>query len=78
MFTFETPAQVAAATIARQRLWTDLRDERGPFDIIGDAHGCYDELVEAHVDTEHGPGAMGEVRMRAWAASTVGCPSRST
>jgi hypothetical protein len=27
--------------------------------------GCYDELVEAHVDTEHGPGAMGEVWMRA-------------
>jgi protein phosphatase len=46
VFTFETPAQVAAATIARQRLWTDRRDDRGPFDIIGDVHGCYDELVE--------------------------------
>src|SRR5262245_12201888 len=46
VFTFETPAQVAAATITRQRLWTDRRDEHGPFDIIGDVHGCYDELVE--------------------------------
>src|SRR4029453_2226666 len=46
VFTFETPAQVAAATITRERLWTDRRDKRGPFDIIGDVHGCYDELVE--------------------------------
>jgi len=24
----------------------ERREERGPFDIIGDVHGCYDELVE--------------------------------
>lgn len=24
----------------------DRRDERGPFDIIGDVHGCYDELLD--------------------------------
>jgi len=24
----------------------DLRDEHGPFDIIGDVHGCLDELLE--------------------------------
>ncbi|WP_437768394.1 polynucleotide kinase-phosphatase [Sorangium sp. So ce281] len=41
-----SPEEVAAATIERQRLWTDRRDERGPFDIIGDVHGCFDELVE--------------------------------
>jgi protein phosphatase len=44
VFTLETPAQVEAATIVRTRLWTDRRDERGPFDIIGDVHGCADEL----------------------------------
>src|SRR4051794_39235683 len=44
--TFETPDQVAAAVITRQRLWTDRRDQHGPFDIIGDIHGCADELVE--------------------------------
>ena len=31
--------------ITRAPLWTDRRAERGPFDIIGDVHGCYDELV---------------------------------
>ena len=24
----------------------DHRDERGPFDIVGDVHGCADELIE--------------------------------
>lgn len=37
---------VAAAAIERQRLWNDRRDERGPFDVIGDVHGCHDELCE--------------------------------
>ncbi|MEW6278977.1 MAG: polynucleotide kinase-phosphatase [Candidatus Eremiobacterota bacterium] len=32
--------------LVRTRLWTDRRDDKGPFDIIGDVHGCYDELVE--------------------------------
>jgi protein phosphatase len=32
------------AEIVRTRLWNDKRDEHGPFDIIGDIHGCYDEL----------------------------------
>ena len=35
---------IDTATITRQRLWTDKRDETGPFDIIGDVHGCADEL----------------------------------
>ena len=30
--------------IARERLPVDLRHEHGPFDIIGDVHGCADEL----------------------------------
>ena len=34
-----------AATIERTKLWTNRRDEHGPFDIIGDVHGCLDELV---------------------------------
>lgn len=43
---FSTPEEVDSATIERQRLWTDRRDDRGPFDIIGDIHGCFDELIE--------------------------------
>lgn len=36
--------QVDAAQIMRIKLWTDRREETGPFDIIGDVHGCADEL----------------------------------
>ncbi|RME04999.1 MAG: polynucleotide kinase-phosphatase, partial [Deltaproteobacteria bacterium] len=36
--------EMASVVIERQRLWTDRRDEHGPFDIIGDVHGCADEL----------------------------------
>ncbi len=32
--------------IERQPLWNNLRHEHGPFDLIGDVHGCFDELVE--------------------------------
>ncbi len=44
VFTLETPEQVAQATITRTRLWTNRRDAHGPFDMIGDIHGCADEL----------------------------------
>lgn len=42
----KTPEQVDAVNIDRTRLWTNLRHESGPFDIIGDVHGYYDELIE--------------------------------
>ncbi|MEO0330494.1 MAG: polynucleotide kinase-phosphatase, partial [Bacteroidota bacterium] len=35
----------AVVRIRREKLYNDKKDERGPFDIIGDVHGCYDELV---------------------------------
>jgi protein phosphatase len=41
-----TPEEVAAAAIRRTRLYSDLRHEAGPFDIIGDVHGCRAELEE--------------------------------
>ncbi len=41
-----TPEDIANAHIERQRLWNDRKDEHGPFDIIGDVHGCYDELCD--------------------------------
>ena len=44
VFVMETPEQVEAATIERVPLWNDRTDEHGPFDIIGDVHGCCDEL----------------------------------
>ena len=36
---------VEGVQIERQRLWNDLRHEHGPFDLIGDIHGCRDEAV---------------------------------
>ncbi len=33
-------------TIFRQKLWNNRKEERGGFDIIGDIHGCFDELME--------------------------------
>jgi protein phosphatase len=35
---------VDAAVIERQPLWNNRKRETGPFDIIGDVHGCCDEL----------------------------------
>ena len=42
----DSPEAIDAATIERVRLWSNRRDDRGPFDIIGDVHGCFDELVD--------------------------------
>ena len=33
-----------SVTVERQALWNDRRYEHGPFDLIGDVHGCFDEL----------------------------------
>ena len=41
----DSEAAVADATIERVPLWNDRSGERGPFDIIGDVHGCADELT---------------------------------
>jgi len=44
VFVLETPEEVEAATVERVPLWNDRRQEHGPFDLIGDIHGCCDEL----------------------------------
>ena len=36
----------AVLEIKREKLYNDKKDEAGPFDIIGDVHGCFDELHE--------------------------------
>ena len=41
-----TPEEVGAAAITRTRLYSDLRHEAGPFDVIGDVHGCRAELEQ--------------------------------
>ena len=39
-----SPEAVDAASVEREPLWCDRRDQSGPFDIIGDVHGCREEL----------------------------------
>lgn len=39
-----SPEEVDDVIIERQPLWTNRRNEHGPFDLIGDIHGCFDEL----------------------------------
>ena len=45
VFVLKGADEIDAVTIERERRWTDRRDDRGPFDFIGDVHGCADELV---------------------------------
>jgi protein phosphatase len=44
--TLRSPEEVAAAEITRTRLYNDLRHQTGPFDVIGDVHGCRAELEQ--------------------------------
>ncbi|HVT71048.1 MAG TPA: polynucleotide kinase-phosphatase [Trebonia sp.] len=37
--------EVADVTLTRTKLFSDLRQETGPFDVIGDVHGCLPELL---------------------------------
>lgn len=46
LYILSSPEEVEAAQLERQPMWTNRMEETGPFDIIGDIHGCYDELVE--------------------------------
>ncbi|NNE89601.1 MAG: polynucleotide kinase-phosphatase [Silicimonas sp.] len=57
----KSPEEVDALEIAREPLWTDNRTEQGPFDIIGDIHGCFDELTEllAHLGYQIDPFEVG-------------------
>ena len=40
----KTQEEVDSAVVERQPLWNNRKHEHGPFDIIGDVHGCCDEL----------------------------------
>jgi protein phosphatase len=46
VFRLSSQEEVDAATIERHPLWNNKKAERGPFDIIGDIHGCFNELTE--------------------------------
>jgi len=45
VFVLDSLDQVEAAVVERQPLWNNRRHDHGPFDIVGDVHGCVVELV---------------------------------
>ncbi|HEX5725903.1 MAG TPA: polynucleotide kinase-phosphatase [Longimicrobiaceae bacterium] len=54
--------EIDAVRVVRQKMWNDRRDEHGPFDLVGDVHGCADEL-EALLDRlGYAPGPDGARR----------------
>ncbi len=46
VWVLDSVEEVEAAELRRTPLWTDRRADSGPFDVIGDVHGCHAELVE--------------------------------
>ena len=46
IFRISSPEEADVVSIERQPLWNNRRHEHGPFDIVGDVHGCLDELLE--------------------------------
>lgn len=46
VFVLDSVEAVEAAAVERVPLWNDKTNDLGPFDIIGDVHGCADELEE--------------------------------
>jgi protein phosphatase len=46
VYTLSSPEAVEAVVIERQPLWNNRRHDHGPFDLIGDVHGCATELEQ--------------------------------
>ena len=46
VYFLDSPDDFDSAVIERQRLWVNRRDDHGPFDVVGDVHGCLDELLQ--------------------------------
>lgn len=44
VYVLNSQEEIEAVEIERQLLWNNRKYEHGPFDIIGDIHGCCDEL----------------------------------
>src|SRR5258705_242494 len=42
---FRSREEITDLSITRQPLWSNKKDMQGPFDIIGDVHGCHEEVV---------------------------------
>ena len=45
VYELTSPEEIEQVEIARDPLYNNRKHEHGPFDLIGDIHGCFDELV---------------------------------
>jgi len=46
VYVLRSPEEIDAVEVERQPLWNNRKGDCGPFDIIGDVHGCCDELEQ--------------------------------
>lgn len=65
IFTFRSEEEANEVVVERVRLWNNRKFDHGPFDIIGDIHGCFDELKDLletmgyQIDMQSGDGPFG-------------------
>jgi protein phosphatase len=59
VFRLRGVTEVDGAQIVREPSWSDRSDRHGPFDIIGDVHGCQPELAELLGTLGYQPGENG-------------------
>ena len=46
IYKLDSIEEIEAVEVATKPMWTNRKQEHGPFDIIGDVHGCCDELEQ--------------------------------
>lgn len=62
VYVLDSEEEIENTEIVYTKLWSDKKEEHGPFDIIGDVHGCFDELTELLETLGYGLGANGAYR----------------
>ncbi len=62
VFVLRGPDEIMGVEIVRERGWSDRTDLHGPFDLIGDVHGCDTELRELLDTLGYTSGDNGERR----------------
>jgi protein phosphatase len=44
IYVLKSEEEINSIEVTREKVWVNRKEETGPFDIIGDVHGCFDEL----------------------------------